>query len=123
MPVVAVDPWWVGYHDDVAARALTMLRMESASDPDLTAVNRAVYVIGPLIDAELDRCDPLPALCPEPILEAAALATCNQYRRKDAPFGTTGGWSDTGTQAPVHPDPLYGVRSIIAPWKQRWGLA
>ena len=76
-----------------------------------------------LIDNELDRCEPLPALTPEPILEAAALATCNQYRRKDAPFGTAGGWGDTGTQTPVYSDPLYGVRPMIAPWKQRRGVA
>jgi hypothetical protein len=122
VPSIPVDPWWVGEHDTIVAAALAMLRLESPSDPDLAAVQRAALVVGPLCDAWMDRCELLPALTPTPVIEAAVLATCNQYRRKDAPFGTTGGWSET-PQTPVHPDPLYGVYQMLAPYKQLRGVA
>jgi hypothetical protein len=113
--------WWV-VHDTIVSHALAMLRLESPTDPDIAAVERAALAIEADIDAYLDRCTPLPATMPAPVVEAAVLATCNQYRRKDAPFGTTGGWSDT-PQIPVHPDPLYGVRAMLDPYRERRGVA
>ncbi len=60
---------------------------------------------------------------PTPIVEAAAVATSEMYRRKDAPFGITGAWSQEGENLRISRDPLAGVEHLIAPYKVGWGIA
>ena len=71
----------------------------------------------------LDRCTPLPVVVPAPILAAAVEATIVLYRRKDVPFGTAGGWADNAVQFPVYSDPLEGVMPLLAPYRERLGVA
>jgi hypothetical protein len=118
-----VGNWWQLEHDVIVARALASMRMTSATDPDLQAVSDAANTAGRLIDERLDRCTPLPVVVPAPILSAAVEATVVLYRRKDAPFGTAGGWADQTTTTPIYSDPLEGVWPMIAPWRERLGVA
>jgi hypothetical protein len=115
--------WWVEAHDDIVARALAAMRMDSASEPDLQRVSDAAVTAGQLIDQRLDRCTPLPVYTPAPILAAAVEATIVLYRRKDAPFGTAGGWADNAVATPIYSDPLEGVWPMLAPYRERIGVA
>ncbi len=60
---------------------------------------------------------------PTPVVEAAAVATSEMYRRKDAPFGITGAWSQEGENLRISRDPLAGVEHLLAPYKAGWGIA
>jgi hypothetical protein len=86
-------------------------------------VSDAAVTAGQLIDQRLDRCSPLPVYTPAPILAAAVEATIVIYRRKDAPFGTAGGWADNAVQFPIYSDPLEGVMPLLRPWIERVGVA
>jgi hypothetical protein len=118
-----VGDWWQICHDEIVARALSAMRMDHVSDPDLCRVSEAAATAGRLIDERLDRCTPLPVYTPAPILAAAVEATVVLYRRKDAPFGTTGGWADNAVATPIYSDPLEGVYPMIAPYRERAGVA
>jgi len=118
-----VGDWWRLDHDTIVTRALAVMRMNSVSDPDLQRVSDAADAAGRLIDDRLDRCTPLPVTTPEPILAAAVEVTVEMYRRKDAPFGTVGGWADQAVPLPIYPDPLGGVWPMIACYRQRMGVA
>jgi hypothetical protein len=118
-----IGDWWRVEHDHIVTRALAVMRMDSPTEPDLQRVNMAADAAGRLIDDRLDRCTPLPVVTPEPILTAAVEVTVEMYRRKDAPFGTVGGWADGAVAAPIYPDPLSGVWPMIAPYRQRMGVA
>jgi hypothetical protein len=118
-----VGDWWQLDHDVIVDRALKAMRMDSPTDPDLQAVGDAAVTAGQLIDQRLDRCSPLPVVTPAPILAAAVEATVVLYRRKDAPFGTTGGWADNAVTTPIYSDPLEGVWPMIAPYRERVGVA
>jgi hypothetical protein len=118
-----IGDWWQLEHDVIVARALDAMRMTSVSDPDLARVSDAAFTAGRLIDERLDRCTPLPVVTPSPILAAAVEATVVLYRRKDVPFGTAGGWADNAVQFPVYSDPLEGVWPMLAPWRERVGVA
>jgi hypothetical protein len=56
-------------------------------------------------------------------LAAAVEATIVLYRRKDAPFGTVGGWADNVVVTSIYADPLEGVWPMIAPYQERQGVA
>jgi hypothetical protein len=115
--------WWQSAHDDIVSRALAAMRMDTASEPDLQRVSDAAVTAGQLIDQRLDRCSPLPVYTPAPILAAAVEATIVLYRRKDAPFGTQGGWADNAVAFPIYSDPLEGVMPMLAPYRERLGVA
>jgi hypothetical protein len=53
---------------------------------------------------------------PPLVIEAAAQATAEMYRRKDAPFGITGAWGQDGEPIRVARDPLAGVEYLLAPY-------
>jgi hypothetical protein len=115
--------WWQEHHDEIVSRALAAMRMDIASEPDLQRVSDAAFTAGQLIDDRLDRCTPLPVYTPTPILAAAVEATIVLYRRKDAPFGTVGGWADNVVVTSIYADPLEGVWPMIAPYQERQGVA
>jgi hypothetical protein len=118
-----VTVWWADQHDVIVDRALRAMRLSSPTEPDMQAVSDAAVTAGQLIDARLDRCTPLPVVTPAPILTACVEATVVLYRRKDTPFGTTGGWADNAVATPIYSDPLEGVWPMIAPWRERLGVA
>lgn len=118
-----IGDWWERDHDVIVCRALDAMRMTDASEPDRQRVSDAANAAGQLIDMRLDRCTPLPVVVPEPIMAAAVEATVVLYRRKDAPFGTAGGWADNQVATPIYSDPLEGVWPMIAPWRERLGVA
>jgi hypothetical protein len=118
-----VGDWWQLDHDVIVNAALAAMRLTSVSEPDLQRVSDAANTAGRLIDERLDRCTPLPVITPGPIVAAAVEATIVLYRRKDAPFGTAGGWADQTVTTPIYSDPLEGVYPLIAPWRERVGVA
>lgn len=118
-----IGDWWRVEHDTIVSRALAVMRMSTASEPDLQRVSDAANTAGNLIDLRLDRCTPLPVVTPWPIMAAAVEGTVEVYRRKDAPFGTVGGWADQAAALPIYPDPLSGVYHLIDPYRQRMGVA
>lgn len=118
-----VGDWWQVEHDTIVNAALAAMRLTSVSEPDLQRVSDAANTAGRLIDERLDRCTPLPVVVPGPIVAAAVEATIVLYRRKDAPFGTAGGWADQTVTTPIYSDPLEGVYPLIAPWRERLGVA
>jgi hypothetical protein len=118
-----VGDWWQVDHDTIMSAALAAMRLTSPTEPDLQRVSDAANTAGRLIDERLDRCAPLPVITPGPILAAAVEATVVLYRRKDVPFGTAGGWADNAVATPVYSDPLEGVWPMIAPWRERLGVA
>lgn len=63
------------------------------------------------------------ATIPGPVLEAATVAAGEWYRRKDAPFGVMGAWSESGESFRVARDPLAGVEHLLAPYRAGWGIA
>jgi hypothetical protein len=118
-----VGDWWQLEHDTIVNAALAAMRLTSVSEPDLLRVSDAANTAGRLIDERLDRCTPLPVVVPQPLIAAAVEATIVLYRRKDAPFGTAGGWADQTVTTPIYSDPLEGVYPLIAPWRERVGVA
>lgn len=115
--------WWVEHHDEIMVAALEAMRMSSPSEPDMLRVSVAANVAGELIDARLDRVTELPILTPTPLLAAAVEVTIVMFRRKDAPFGTAGGWADNTIATPIYSDPLEGVMPMLAPYRERLGVA
>jgi hypothetical protein len=118
-----IGDWWQICHDEIVARAMSAMRMDHASDPDRQWLSECAIAIGHRIDAYLDRCTPLPVYTPAPILYAAVEGTVVLYRRKDTPFGTTGGWADNAVSTPIYSDPLEGLYPMLAPYKERLGVA
>lgn len=117
---VRTSAWW-----DIpatTAAALDIMRLD-ATDPDAGRVQEAAAAACALIDTYLDLCEPLAPPTPEPIMLAAALLTVELYRRKDAPFGQVGEWSDDGGPIRIPMDWLSSVRYLLLPYKCGWGIA
>lgn len=117
----AVNPWDV---EDIALRALDVLRLDP-SDMDAARINTKAVEAVALIDNELDMV--LPYLgytaIPAPVIGAAVTLTVELFKRKDAPGGITDSWSADGTFLRLSADVLKGVRSTLAPYVERRGVA
>lgn len=106
------------------ARALDVLRLDP-TDEDAPRVELAVSEATALIDAELDLelawtdSNAIPA----PVTGAAVTLAVELYRRKDAPFGVSDSWSPDGAVVRLSSDYLRGVRSELAPFVARRGVA
>lgn len=121
--MVTAEPW-PGYvlpswttPEAIATAAMAQLGL-AASDPDadrvLTAATSAIL----LVDNYLGTPDePLPAITPQPIIDATVLVTVESYRRKDAAFGVLNTWA-SGDFGPVRisTDWLKGVESMLHPY-------
>ena len=97
----------------------------SSTDVDASTVNRKAEVALEQITSYLDLPVPWvddPEKWPASVLEGAVTVTRELCERKNAPFGIAGAWED-GTAARISSDPLAGVRTMLAPFKQRWGIA
>jgi hypothetical protein len=117
----AANPWDLV---ELSARALDVLRLDAADD-DAPRVELAVVEAVALVDAELDlevgyaSSSSIPA----PVTGAAVTLAVELYRRKDAPFGVTDSWSPDGAVLRLSSDVLRGVRSTLAPYVSRRGIA
>lgn len=114
----AALPWDV---DAVAQAALDVLRLDP-SDVDADRILTAATVAAEMVDYELDFETP-PASVPGPVFNAATTLTVELYRRKDSPFGVTDSWSVDGASIQLSSDVMRGVRSILDPYRSRWGIA
>ena len=113
------DPsvWWDV--DETTADALAILRL-SGTDVDAARIRTLVPVAGQLINQFLDSPDP-PTVMPDPVVQAHTYTVVELYRQKDSPpssaddFGLSAGY--------VSADPLQPVRSMLAPYRRRAGVA
>jgi len=109
----------------VLADVLAVLRLEP-DDVDADRVADACLAATQLADSELDLVSSpwlTYADVPEPIKRAATILGVEVFRRKDAPFGRADSWSPDGAAYILSPDVMKGVRSLLAPYKRRWGVA
>jgi hypothetical protein len=102
--------------------AQAILRMEW-DDPDAIILASYVPSATALVDAELDATEVISDPPPQPVNHAAVFLTVELYRRKDAPFGVLNAWSVDDVMIRVGPDVMRSVRSMILPFKQRFGVA
>jgi hypothetical protein len=138
LPAGLVPGSWHEAHAEIAAGALTQLRV-SGADHDRGRIESKVPAALIAIDLDLElravagriayEVQPghvvvtFPAaLVPASILEAAVQLTVELYRRKDASFGVLNAWSPTGEALRISRDQLAGVDSLLAPFREGWGI-
>lgn len=119
-----MDRSWVDV-DLAVADAASILKL-STTGPDAPALQRCAEAAGELICIDLDRVTPIPGITPgvppPPLRNAHAYVTIELWRRKDAPFGVLNAWSPDDVAIRIGADPLHGVRQMITPYKEQWGL-
>lgn len=122
LPVDTI-PAWVDA-DQVLADVLDVLRLPS-SDDDADRIETMIATAALLIEAFIDRAEPLPDAPPMHPLIRTAMTNCTieLYRRKDAPFGVLNAWSADEVAVRITTDPLRGVLKILFPLKQKFGVA
>jgi hypothetical protein len=125
---VQVPPYVdISWRDDLQAAgdAAAVLRI-SMSSPEAARLTLCAQAAGLHICRYLDRKEPIPGVTPgvppEDLRFAHAHVTVELYRRKDAPFGVLDAWSPDSGATRIGSDPLSGVKTMITPYKNRWGL-
>lgn len=108
--------------DRVAELAMEELRLGS-TDLDSTRINRKAAVAADLVARHIGWSEPFPTEWPSTVIDAAITVAVELYRRKDAPFGIAGAWSQDGEVMRVSADPLAGVKAQLAPYRRAWGIA
>jgi hypothetical protein len=108
--------------DDIDAGRVASKALAACSaidrDLDLRAVaGRVAYLIGGVAIVSYAAGD-----APADILEAAVQLTVELYRRKDAQFGVLNAWSPSGEPLRISRDQLAGIDSLLAPWREGWGI-
>lgn len=98
--------------DEVTHAALALLRLETA-DVDAELVASAAQEATQLIDVELDKY-PVEDTEESPAFDAGAVPTLANAAAKLAAHLYLN---------PSGDDPVAVVRSEVAPWRERWGLA
>ena len=138
-PAGLVPGSWHEAHAEIVAGALEQLRV-GGNDHDAGRIARKMPAACIAIDLDLElravagriayEVAPghvvvtFPAgLVPASILEAAVQLTVELYRRKDASFGVLNAWSPTGEALRISRDQLAGVDSLLAPFREGWGIA
>lgn len=106
---------------EIASDALSILRL-APDDPDADRVVDAAVVACAVVDQELDADPPLDPI-PDPVQYSAVLVTIELYRRKDAPFGVLNAWSVDDVMITLSPATLRSVRSLLRPYKVRFGVS
>ena len=99
-----------------------VLRM-TGTTVDEVRIERAVDVASEAIDAYLDVL-PTEIISPVPrsVEQAAINLAVEEYRRPGAAFGVLG-FNDIDGVTRISSDHLLGVKSLLLPYKQRWGFA
>ena len=117
------DPWGTDV-EPIVADAMEIMRLDPA-DQDKPRIDDAARTAVALITDHLDR----GALgfteldVPAPVTQAAAMATVEMYKRKDAPFGVLASWSESDF-GPVRigTDWLKGVEYLLSPYRMSFGV-
>lgn len=135
-PPPATAGTWHDQAPAVAGAALDTLRLTD-SDPDADRVAAKVAAAFSAIDQRLELCPVAGRMvydvagvsvvtypsggAPPDVVEAAVQLAVALYRRKDAPFGVV----TQGMAEPVYisRDQLAQVDSLLAPWREGFGLA
>jgi hypothetical protein len=120
-------PAWDGDPATLLEEARRVLGL-AASDPDMARLASCVDTVMEQVRACVDWAVPFDdaeqaAEIPATIYQACVLATVEGYRRKDATFGLSGSFTADGIPVKISNDWLAPVRALLAPYKQRWGLA
>jgi hypothetical protein len=118
----AAAPWDV---EDIASRALAILRLDDTDD-DAPRVQTAAIEATELADQFLDYAETpwtSSSEIPAPVVGGAVNLTVELYRRKDAPFGVADAWSIDGALVHLSADVLKGVRGMLRPYRSRRGVA
>jgi len=132
-PVVPLGPRfppsfvWDGNPATVVEQARSQLAL-LPTDPDMPRLGMVAdaaielvrqYLDWPVPFDDLAQADPIPA----PVFQACVTITVEGYRRKDATFGITGSFTADGIPIKISNDWLAPALNLVAPYKQRWGLA
>lgn len=126
MSVTIGSPGWLAQlipADDVAARAMAVLRMQPG-DADQERITQAAASALEKIEGYLDRdADPIVDPAPETIIQAATQVTIEAYRRKDAPFGVLNTWAEAD-YGPIRigPDWVKGVETDLWSYRGSFGV-
>jgi hypothetical protein len=120
-------PVWDGDPTILLEDARVMLRI-ATTDPDMPRLAQVVDTVMEQVRLFLDCFVPFDdasqtAAIPATIYQACLLATVEGYRRKDATFGLSGSFTADGIPVKISNDWLAPVRILLAPYKERWGLA
>lgn len=99
-----------------------VLRLEGTPTFDEDRIDRAVLVATEAVDMFLDRVDPLPMPPPESVHQAAINLAAEEYRRPGAAFGVMGFNDLDGAAMRLPSNHLVGVRSLLMPYKARFGV-
>ena len=100
----------------------------SASDPDTARLGKVVDTVMEQVRVFLDCEIPFDdvnqtAPIASSLYSACLLASVEGYRRKDATFGLAGSFTADGIPVRISNDWLAPVVNLLAPYKQRWGMA
>ena len=106
---------------DIADQALAILRLDAA-DVDAGRIEQASLVAIDLATQQLDFAE-VPVALSVAVTDAVVTLTVELYRRKDAPFGVTDSWSVDGAVLRLSSDVFRGVRSQLAKYRDRRGIA
>jgi len=106
---------------DIADQALAILRLDPA-DVDAARIEQAALVAIDLATQQLDFAE-VPTALSVAVTDAVVTLTVELYRRKDAPFGVTDSWSVDGAVLRLSSDVFRGVRSQLAKYRDRRGIA
>jgi hypothetical protein len=108
----------VSYATAAELAAALRVRVTPETEPWLTA---CVDAASAEIDADLDRLDPVPDNVPAQLHTVCLARGVEWFKSNDAAFGVIG-YAETGAlRAPR--DAFDRHRTVIAPYKQRWGFA
>jgi hypothetical protein len=107
----------------VADAALAVLRLDPA-DIDADRIEQAAVVAIDLASQQLDYdAADVPTTLAVAVTDAVVTLTVELYRRKDAPLGVTDSWSVDGAVLRLSSDVFRGVRSQLAKYRARRGVA
>lgn len=99
----------------------------SLTDPDLPRLGGVVDTAIEQVRAWLDSPVPFDDVLADPEVAATIYSACllvavEGYRRKDATFGLAGSFTADGLPVRITNDWLAPVRTLLYPYKQRWGV-
>lgn len=90
-------------------------------DSDPAGLQRAVDAAADMIDADLDRDDPLPDPAPASITQANIALAVETYKLPGTPFGVAG-YDQTGAVR-IARDLVPRYWALLTPYKQGWSIA
>lgn len=105
------------------ANVLAALRL-GASDIDVTRIDQAIPTAAAAIEQEVDREDPLPGPPPPPDLQYVLDSVAVGAYHALGTVATIGAGAQAAPLIPGSPlDLVRDYRTLLLPYKQRWGVA